>query len=175
MRRILLMLLVQVGLAGTILGQNAASPSSCSQEQQRMVRVEKRGTGFDVGFVNRGRVISTHPYKSTDGETPFTSIEYSFKKHVVAIPEIAVDQCGRTASLQSLYFMPEQVLGIAKDGRVFAYIVSAQIVSGPEPDFHVVGAKMNVVYYDWHQTGAFDVVQAMAPVGLPYIPDWVKR
>lgn len=175
MVRIFWMAIMATILQCTVMdGEAVDSHEKCSQERQRMVRLEKPEIGWDVTFVDRSKVIRRDPYKQNNQDLEFTSIQYGFKKQVVAVPEVIVDRCDRTAALGTLYFLPERVSGIEKNGRVFAYIVSAQMVSGSDPKAYVIGAKMNVVYYDMHGTGKFDAVQTMAPVGLPFVPDWVK-
>jgi hypothetical protein len=169
-------LLAAVGLVWPSFArsQSPSSSTDCQQDVIRIVRLEKLDGGWDLNFIDKAKVIKQGPYKGDGQNTGFTSVQYRVRKQVIALPEVRVNSCDRTALMSTFYFVPASVLGIKKDDRVFAYIAFGTLVRGPKLNSGGIGASMNVIFYDMHKTGKFDAVQIAAPFGLPFVPGWVK-
>jgi hypothetical protein len=166
--QLIMVLGVMIGIAKTV-------PSECKSEHVSIPFLKKSGEGWDVSFAKQAKLISSRPYLGVDGQdSGLRYVEYEAKEQVITLPEIEVDTCNHTGTIQEFYLIPKQVAGFENAGRTFAYAVLVQMIAGPNLDSQALGSQMNVIFYDMHGNGKFDSVRIGAGVGMPLIPDWVK-
>jgi hypothetical protein len=162
-------------LFGVMTSMAQTAPPQCKSGHISIPFLTKPHDGWDVSFAKQARQITTGPYITSDGkDSGLQYVEYEAKKQVITLPNIEVDACNHTGTIQELYLIPKQVRGFEKGGRLFAYEVRVQMVAGPSLDSQMLGSTMNVIFYDMRGDGIFDSVRLGVGTGMPIVPDWVK-
>lgn len=177
MLRMDLISVVLLSLIGrAAVGQaQAPSPQQCESTPNAILRVEKPGTDWTRGLFVKSQVLMRAPFKATsDEDSGLTTTAYAVTGKPVILPYITADPCGKTAILSDLVLKPTGIMGVERNGRTFAYIASGKIASSSKRDAGVMGAEMNIVFYDVHGLGVFDTVPLGSSKRLPYIPQWAK-
>jgi hypothetical protein len=171
----LLSLLVMISLSAPASSQSVNS--QCSQQSVSIPYLTKPDdTGWDVTFAKDAQILSKGPYVLGDGrDSGLMIIKYTVKKVVITLPHIEVNTCEGTGTIKYWYFKPKQVIGFEKNGRLFAYQVWGQAITGPDLNSQVIGMNTYFIFYDTHGDGIFDAVRIASGVGMPRVPDWVEK
>ncbi len=183
MRKIIgVLAIVIVTLSGASgAAQSATSSTECAQAPLTISVLTKPDDGWDVAFAKEAKVVKKGPFMIQNGkemqDSGLTVIVYEVKKQIITLPRIEVNACDKTGTVKNWYLRPMQVLGLEKNGHLFAYKVWVELAGGPTLDSPVLGANMHVVFYDMHGNGVFDLVRIASGVGIgaPSVPDWVGK
>ena len=151
------------------------APPECKSEHFSIPFLTKSGDGWNVSFAKQAKLISNRPYISSDGkDSGIRLVDYEPQQQVITLPNIEVDACNHTGTIQEWYLIPKEVRSFEKGGRPFAYQVQVQMVAGPNLDSHMLGSITNLIFYDMHGDGIFDSVRMGSGASMPLVPDWVK-
>jgi hypothetical protein len=161
-------------------GQSAGSSSGCNNAPMTISVLTKPDDGWDVAFAKKAKVVKQGPFMIQNGkesqDSGLTVVVYEAKKRIITLPKIEVNTCDRSGTIKNWYLIPTQVLGLKKNGRLFAYELSVELAGGPTLGSGVLGADMQVMFYDMQGHGVFEVVRIASGVGLgvPVVPDWIQ-
>ena len=151
-------------------------PTECTSSTISIPFLTKSGDGWDVNFAKQATAIRSGQFILSDGkDSGLQYVEYAAREQVITLPHVEVDPCKHTGTIREWYLIPKQVIGFEKNGHLFAYQVSVQMVAGPSPDSQVLGANTHVIFYDMHGDGTFDSVRLGAGIGMPMVPNWVDK
>jgi len=157
----------------------SAATVDCNQPPLTIFVLTKQDDGWDVAFAKTAKVTKTGPFRISNGkeikDSGLTAVVYEVSKQVIAVPKIEVNPCNKTGTIGYWYLIPTLVLGLEKNGHLFAYHVSAELSGGATLDSGVLGANMHVMFYDMEGRGVFSLVKISSGVGLPFVPDWVEK
>lgn len=163
-------------LAPVALRCTAQARSGCDPGPVSIPFLTKPGDGWNISFAKEARVLGRGEFVLGDGkDAGFQYVEYEARKQVITLPHIEVNPCDHTGVIREWYLIPKKLIGFEKNGRIFAYQVWVQFIAGPKLDSKVIGSNTHVIFYDMHGDGIFDSVRLGAGVGMPLVPDWVKK
>ena len=120
-------------------GQSVASSHDCTQAPLIVSVLTKPDEGWDVAFAKKAKVIKKGPFMIQEGQnlkdSGLTVVVHEVKKQVIVLPKIEVNACDKTGTIRNWYLIPTQVLGLEKNGHLFAYQVAVELSGLPHAGF----------------------------------------
>ena len=156
-----------------VYGQTQVAPHKCETKPITAIRIEKP-KGWTLDFIDKSTVLSTGRAPAVYGPgQEIVQTKLGLKENRIELPEIVVNPCDYSTTLNQLYLRVMQVSRFSKGGKTFAYVVTGAKMAGPEPGATEFGTAIFVTFLDISGNGKFEMMRTSgAP--LPELPDWIR-